>query len=266
MKKRFRIQLVIALVVLICGVSLMGLVYIAFNKPETYNNPGIVVSSPSPVASPVQNAHVTTWSHTSPFHHSVQPTPSMYHYSGSSMPAPTMHGLYLTSSAQVHSIGGGGSHMATTSHSSSSRGIIYSTVSVAMPSTNFIAMSSEVTEPGTEEAPQMARLVSARTRRAPGPPDVTPPDDHQLVEHPIGDALWPLLLMALGYAVYQQTKKKTRVIASLSFLEAERYAGETVDSLRAITVEDIVLAMQPVVELEEECQVWLRFRTEDAGR
>ena len=40
--KRFRIQLVIALVVLICGVSLMGLIYILFNKPEVYINPNYI--------------------------------------------------------------------------------------------------------------------------------------------------------------------------------------------------------------------------------
>ena len=50
--KRFRIQLVWALIVLICGVSLMGLIYIVFNKPEVYINPGIVVTQPSPVAEP----------------------------------------------------------------------------------------------------------------------------------------------------------------------------------------------------------------------
>ena len=50
--KRFRIQLVWALIVLICGVSLMGMVYLVFNKPEVYINPGIVVTQPSPVAEP----------------------------------------------------------------------------------------------------------------------------------------------------------------------------------------------------------------------
>ena len=40
--KRFRIQLVWAVIVLICGVSLMGLVYILFNKPEVYISPGII--------------------------------------------------------------------------------------------------------------------------------------------------------------------------------------------------------------------------------
>ena len=50
--KRFRIQLVIALVVLICGISLMGVVYLVFNKPEVYINPGVIVTQPSPVSSP----------------------------------------------------------------------------------------------------------------------------------------------------------------------------------------------------------------------
>jgi hypothetical protein len=51
--KKFRIQLVIAAVVFVCGVSLCGLIYIIGNKPAMYVNPG-VVSAPSPTASPVR--------------------------------------------------------------------------------------------------------------------------------------------------------------------------------------------------------------------
>ena len=58
--KRFRIQLVIALVVLICGVSLMGLIYILFNKPEVYVNPGVIVTQPSPVSSPAYCGTIRT--------------------------------------------------------------------------------------------------------------------------------------------------------------------------------------------------------------
>ena len=34
--KKFRIQLVIAAVVFVCGVSLCGMIYIAVNKPVVY--------------------------------------------------------------------------------------------------------------------------------------------------------------------------------------------------------------------------------------
>ena len=40
--KWFRKRMVLALVVFICGIALMGLVYIVNNKPYVYINPGIV--------------------------------------------------------------------------------------------------------------------------------------------------------------------------------------------------------------------------------
>ena len=46
-------------------------------------------------------------------------------------------------------------------------------------------------------------------------------------------------------------------------LEPEGSAHQEVDALLAVTVVDLVLAVQPVIELEEERQVRLRLRTED---
>ena len=210
--KRFRMQLLMAFIVLVCGVSLMGLVYIVFNKPDVYINPGIV-SAPSPVAAPILPVNIDY----PPKHRSVYTQPATmptYHFTKSSVPVSSYHGLYMTSSAEVHNIGGGagGYEMATTSHHSrSSQNVVYSTVSVAMPTTNFVAMASQrqVAQPEAQEAPQMARLASS-PRKAPGPPNIDGPlpEDHQLVEHPIGDAVWPLLLMAIGYVVYRHTKKE----------------------------------------------------------
>ena len=42
---------------------------------------------------------------------------------------------------------------------------------------------------------------------------------------------------------------------TLFFLESESYSGEAVDALRAVTIIDIILSMEPIVELEEECQI-----------
>ena len=55
----------------------------------------------------------------------------------------------------------------------------------------------------------------------------------------------------------------TRISAGHLFLEAEGYAGETVDTLRAVTVVNLVLAVQPVIELEEERQVRFWLGTEN---
>ena len=108
--KRFRIQLVWAAIVLICGVSLMAAVYLLFNKPEVYINPGIVVTSPAPTASPVSpvTSHYTAVSY-SPFRHASYGYTYSYHASSSASSMQAGRGLYLHSSAEVHSVGGGGS-------------------------------------------------------------------------------------------------------------------------------------------------------------
>ena len=57
----------------------------------------------------------------------------------------------------------------------------------------------------------------------------------------------------------------TRHFAGHLLLEAERCTEEEIDSLRAVTVIDIVLAVQPVIQLEEECQVRLRHWTNNSA-
>lgn len=205
--KRFRIQLVIAAIVLVCGVSLMGMVYLVFNKPYTPINPGITVSAPSPVAAPISPVARSTRFARATYHTNYS-TPSYNPMRSSSAHVGTStRGLYLTSSARVHSVGGGGNGghgMATTSRSSSNRGIVYSTTSVTMPQTNFLAMADtrQMAQPAAQQAPQLARLAS---RQAPPPPQ--PPggegglsEENQLVEHPIGEP-WILVLFAALYAV-----------------------------------------------------------------
>lgn len=205
MKNR-RTKWVIALAVVVGGIWLLGVFYVLSYKPDVYINPGVVVSAPSPIALPAQPAGTRRTVSISPAHHPslVQPVPHIY----SAHPMPTYQGLHATSGAQVHSVGGGGGNYAYGSGSqgsSSARGISYSSAGVTMPATNFVALASqrEVSQPAASEAPQMARMAaSPRTTPGPSPPNPPQPldDDHQLVEHPVGDALLPLLLMALAYA------------------------------------------------------------------
>lgn len=205
--KQFRIQLAIAFIVLVCGVSLIGMVYVLSNKPDKDIRPGIVsVSTPSPIAAPVTTMPSTIRSIARPtmMHApSLPPTNSnsLHHFATSS----PSRGLYLTSSAKVRTIGGGGSgYVWTSSTTSSSRGIAYGGAT-AMPATSFVSIASsrQVAQPEAQEAPQMAQMASS-PRHAPGPPNPPGPlpEDHQLVEHPLGDALMPMLLCASVYGIW----------------------------------------------------------------
>lgn len=202
--KRFRIQLVIALVVLICGVSLMGVVYLVFNKPEVYVNPGIVVTNPSPVATPIRPIGSNSLLRSNyPYSYTMYP---IFFTSAPSVSMQPSHGLYVTSGAQVQNVGGGAGYViATTSGAQTQRGINYTTTTVTTFAT-FASNSRKVAAPEALSAPEMASLVSA-PHRAPGPPDIGEPDpDHQLVEHPIGSPL-VLVLMAGLYAVVRKRKE-----------------------------------------------------------
>jgi hypothetical protein len=83
-----------------------------------------------------------------------------------------------------------------------------------MPVTTFVSVASsrQMAQPEAQEAPEVAQVLA---RKAPGPPNPTDPLDeqHQLVEQPIGNALWLLLLMAIGYAAFRQRGKKRRLAA-----------------------------------------------------
>lgn len=215
--KRFRIQLVIAAIVFVCGISLMGLVYIVFSKPDVYINPGIVVSHPSPVATP----HVPTARRVTKF------PPRLHHQSIADMrtqarmeslaitPSSSAFAVHQQSNAQVSHVGSGfgGNSVAASSgnHSSSQRGIQYSGATGAtMPMTTFVALASSrtVSQPEASSAPMMAQTASAPMFNAPPPPQPPSPLDpeHQLVEQPIGDAIIPLLLLALAYVGYRKRR------------------------------------------------------------
>ena len=46
-------------------------------------------------------------------------------------------------------------------------------------------------------------------------------------------------------------------------LEPIGYAEEEVDALGAVTVEDVILAVEPVVELQEEGEIWFWVRPQN---
>jgi hypothetical protein len=64
--------------------------------------------------------------------------------------------------------------------------------------------------PEASEAPSMATTTGPR--HAPGPPDIGGgdlPGDHQLTEQPVGDGLWILLLLAIGYMIAKQMTRRS---------------------------------------------------------
>ncbi len=219
LSKKFRKQLVWAGVVFILSISLMSAIYILGNKPYVYINPGITLSAPSPVGEPYQPSISLSLNPTGLGRRTAS-TP----YSIATKPVVSMNssseGLYLTSKAQTHSVGGGqGGYMLTAvSHNASSRGIVVSGGVAAMPITNFVAMAStrQVAPPAAGDAPQMAKLAP---RHAPGPPqppggggDEGLPGEHQLLEQPIGEP-WILALIAALYALVQFMALKRRKAA-----------------------------------------------------
>lgn len=207
--KRFRLQLLIAFLVVLCGASLMGIVYIVFGKAEMDIHPGVIVSKPSPVSVPMRPMRSVSLLRPSGRIHSY-PTATIPHSSETQKPAmPSTYGLYTTSSAQAHTIGSGtgnGNGFATTGRSSE-RGI---RTNVSMPMTTFVAIASQrqVAAPEAQEAPAMAQLVSG-PRRAPGPPTVTDLEEKdQLVEHPVpAGGVYALGVMGCLYAMIIRRKK-----------------------------------------------------------
>lgn len=204
--KRLIIRIGVALVLLASGVALLQSVYLVLNnKVDHTNASSAIVSSPSPTALPAHSAFSRTgrisW---------------RADYQGSSsasstlLPEATMsssHELFATSRSHVHIIDGGNStaYATNSSGNTSPRGINYGGGGVMMPMTHFSALASvrQIAQPEASEAPQMAAMASAPIRHTPGPPN--PPDpldeEHQLIEHPIGDAVLPLSLLLIGYAL-----------------------------------------------------------------
>lgn len=204
-----RVKWVIALAVAVSGIWFMGVMYVLTYKPDVYVAPGNVGAN-LPAAAP----SVPTISTYKPSLSRNIYRPAQYGAPRPQRPAVPMQSMRIrtTSSAQVYSIGGGGggnSGGAGASGGSSSRGIVYSTASVAMPQTSFLAMAStrQMAEPEASEAPSMASTVGPR--RAPGPPTGEPPSEHQITEQPVGDAVLPLMLLLMAYCGYIFYRRKS---------------------------------------------------------
>ena len=211
--KQFRIQLLIAFVVFLCGSALIGAIYILSTKDVSMAKPGQVVSvsRPSPVAKPSLPNRLALRSKLIRHVHSPYTAHTTANTPNAPMQSVRGKGLYTTSSAQVTTVGGGGnaSMPFTISHSSSRQAL---NQQVIMPTTNFLALAStrSVAAPGESNAPQMASLASA-PRRAPGPAVITGPleEENQLVEHPqpVGKP-WIMLLLVSAYTCLLALKKQ----------------------------------------------------------
>ena len=210
--KQFRIQLLIAFVVFLCGSALIGAIYILSTKDVSMAKPGQVVSvsRPSPVAKPSLPNRLIIRSNLMRHAHSTHVACQSSHSSVTSTSMPSVHtkGLHTTSSAQVTTVGGGGSpSMPFTISHSSSRQVLNR--QVAVPTTNFLAIASTRTmsAPGASEAPQMASIAP---HKAPAPPTVNDLlEDDQLVEHPVPVGTAELfIVLAFLYTLFVAVRKR----------------------------------------------------------
>ena len=209
--KSFRVQLLVALLVVICGISLMGLIYIVFGKPEVTINPGVVVSSPSLVSAPIMQVRSSRNFSSRGVAHPYNVTANTISTptAAPTMPMQTIGNVYESRKAQVHAVGGGAAYRTEQANNyAQQRGIQQTAV---MPMTTFIAMASvrQVAAPAATEAPAMAKLTSG-PNRAPGPPTTGNLNENdQLVEHsmPVGN-MSILTIFALMYIlrIYRKTK------------------------------------------------------------
>lgn len=206
--RKIRLYLVVTAIVILCGASIVGIFRILFGNYDKAIHPGLV-QSPSPVAIPhlpfrgKRTAEIVVSSASNkPLNERTESSVTLSAHT---------YSLWTLSSAKISHVGGGTGGAApsaapSSSGHSSQRGIQYgsSGASVVMPITTFVAMAStrQVAAPEAQQAPQLA---SVGPRRAPGPPDLggeTPPEEHQLIEHPepIGS---PILLVFLAglYAI-----------------------------------------------------------------
>ena len=210
--KQFRIQLLIAFVVFLCGSALIGAIYILSTKDVSMAKPGQVVSvsRPSPVAKPSLPNRLIIRSNLMRHAHSpyTTHTPANTHITITPMQSVHGQGLHTTSSAQVTTVGGGGNaSMPFTISHSSSRQVLNR--QVAVPTTNFLAIASTrtISAPGAPDAPQMASIAP---HKAPAPPTVNDLlEDDQLVEHPVPVGTAELfIVLAFLYTLFVAVRKR----------------------------------------------------------
>ena len=197
-----------------CGLWLVLIMYFMMggNKDNSVAQPGMVaVRSVSPVATPSTPARFS-YAYKSPLRHSVAvPTPQWSILPAASMGSTSgsMH-IYQTSSATVHSVGGGGSGgfgFATTSgHSSQGRGVSYTSVSYS--GAIYVPIASNALTPvGASEAGDVSQQkLGAPQQRVRTTNDGEYPEDRpdpvEDEDTPIGDITWGLMLvLTIGWGV-----------------------------------------------------------------
>lgn len=214
--RKIRLYLVVTAIVILCGASIVGIIRILFGNYDKAIHPGLV-QSPSPIAIPhlpfrgKRTAEIVV--------SSTSDKPIRERTESSVMLSAHTYSLWTLSSAKISHIGGGTGGAAPSAEPAasghSSRGIQYgsSSASVVMPITTFVAMAStrQVAAPEAQQAPQLA---SVGPRRAPGPPDLggeTPPEEHQLIEHPEPIASPILLVFFAGLYVITCYWRRNRI-------------------------------------------------------
>lgn len=207
--RHFKLQLIIAFIVLLLGTALISFVYMLSKADDPTVHAGYVLTSPSPTAVPLiprkSISHTRSYESTNASRQYTQSSATQLN----NMLALPVNGLYTTSGHKVNIVTNADVNSPISfTHSSKRRGVNNSAINI-MPVTSFIAMATtrEIASPGAQDAPQMASMAP---RRAPGPPTVTDDDlneENQLVEQPIG-ASWVLLLFALAYLIKAVIKRE----------------------------------------------------------
>ena len=190
------------------------------DKVPVENHPGEVpVSAASPVADPYTPAAPASYqAPVNILHHpgvspSIRPSKYAHYTSSSSSVAVTARPVYQTSKATVHSIGGGGGAtggQAVNTGGNNSRGIQYT--AMAYTGSYINTGIDAVTEVGAPAAKAMARLVTPETTTETNGPRRVGSDPLDPFLDPVGDVVWPLMILLAGayvYAIYKRRKTTT---------------------------------------------------------
>ena len=195
------------------------------DKVPLENQPGeVAISAVSPVATPYTPAVPTvSKAPVNILHHpgvspSMKPTKTAYHASSASGHA-SARPVYQTSSATVHSVGGGGGSAGgyvSNGANNNARGI---NASSSHSGAIYVPIASNaLTAVGAREAGEVVdQKMGITARRAKqtedgefpgGRPDPLPDE----IPQPVGDVVWPLMLLLTGayaYVLYKRRKSTT---------------------------------------------------------
>lgn len=206
-------KLILAAGIAICGfwVFLFANLLSGSNSTQVIHQPGTTaVQTTTSVAKPY--APVSSYSApTNILHHetTVSMTPTIATHSTAASTSTALH-AYQTSRATMHSIGGGGNgggSVTSYGSSSSAKGVNYTPTTysgaIYIPSNH-----NSITEVGAGSAKVIAKTVTTESNNAPAGPRKLPGHEEEWWLTPIGDALLPLALLALGYFGYRVIRRK----------------------------------------------------------